>query len=383
MLFHGFNDRPQQQAKLASYLFHNGFNVYNVFLADMYVVKMNSDGSGGDATGTWAKTVYRPEVLQLVQSKLQDPANQPKLQPILPRLQAGTFTPDDIATIDAILGPDLSVEKLKGAWQDPGSDAWNQLFLAHDATAGESLLESARHSDFADYVKDATARLADLAPMPGPIFIGGLSVGGAMALALGEADGGRRVRSIVAHAPWLDSFQPQTNLQIMMAGPLDDKVGAAGGQYPITWPNHRIDMSPASIAANLALGAWTAKPERVATLATIPTATITTEADDSADNAATATLNAAMTSNAAVAPLHVAASYPKALNIGHAMTDPENYPDNNPISYNRFFRTLYQESYRFYLTGGIDQNNLVSTSQDPSLPQVSCVTPDFPARCAQ
>lgn len=26
VLFHGFNDRPHQQAKLASYLFHNGFD---------------------------------------------------------------------------------------------------------------------------------------------------------------------------------------------------------------------------------------------------------------------------------------------------------------------------------------------------------------------
>ena len=39
ILFHGFNDRPQQQAALGSYLFHSGFNVYNVFLVNHWLVE--------------------------------------------------------------------------------------------------------------------------------------------------------------------------------------------------------------------------------------------------------------------------------------------------------------------------------------------------------
>jgi len=103
--------------------------------------------------------------------------------------------------------------------------------------------------------------------------------------------------------------------------------------------------APANIAANLALGAWTVQPSNVAKLALIPTALITTEIDDSADNKATMQLHAAFKQNPAVAPLHVEGHYPSALRVGHAMTDPENYRDDNG-TWNRNWRTLYQENRR-------------------------------------
>ena len=376
VLFHGFNDRPHQQAKLASYLFHNGFNVYNVFLANMFMV---------EGTDFWPKTTYRPELLAALQRKLAAPAVQTVLQPILPRLQAGTMTPEDVVALDRILGPEISTAKIKEAWTNPGGDAWKQLMSARDAAAGETLVDAARHADFMAYVHDASDRLADLSDMPGPLFISGLSVGGTVALAAAAADGGRRVRGVVSHAPWLQSIDPKNNTQVMLAGPLDAAITVAGGQYPMEWDSHHIKFSPASISATLALGSWTAKPENVRALAAIPTAQVVTEDEDSADNAASGQLQAAFTSDPRIAALHARVTYPKTLHVRHAMTDPENYQEGDPAgpSWNHYWRTLYQESFRFYTTGAMSQENLVRHDPDRALPKPGCAMPDYPQRCGQ
>ncbi|MFO0680267.1 MAG: hypothetical protein U0169_27335 [Polyangiaceae bacterium] len=369
VLFHGFNDRPYQQAKLASYLFHAGFNVYNAFLATM---------TTNEGTKSWPKTTYRPEVLATVQGKLQNPANVATLQPILPRIQSGALTDQDLLAIDGVLAPELSIANLKNAWTHPGGDDFKKLFNFHEPKANESLYDTAKQADFLQYVRDAKERLDDLADIPGPMFVGGLSVGGALAVALAETDGGRRVRGVMSHAPWFQSLEPKNNLQIMLGGPLDENATMIGAPYPIVWENHQIPMSPANIAANLALGAWSAMPANVATLARIPTAFITTDAEDSADNVATGKLLGALQSDPRVAALHVAANYPANLNVGHALTDPENYTADK---WNHFYRTLYQESFRFYTTGTVSQKNLVSKAQDDALPKASCVLADFPGRC--
>ena len=377
VLFHGFNDRPHQQAKLASYLFHNGFNVYNVFLANHMMVP---------GTQHWPKTVYKPEVLATLQRKLGAPENQAVLQPLLPRIQAGeALSNDDLAALDRVLSPELSVDTLKSAWTDPGGQAWQKLFLTRTPAANESLAQASASSDFMDFVRDASARIADLDSLPGPVFVGGLSVGGTVALAAAAADGGRRVRAVMSHAPWLQSIEPKNNLQVMLAGPLDEKIALAGGQYPIAWANHQIAFSPASIAADLALGAWTARPENVRKLATIPTAQIVTDDEDSADNTASGALHAAFTMEPRVAPMHVRFAYPKSLHVGHAMTDPENYVDGpaDTRGWNQYWRTLYQESFRFYTTGTISPDNVGQKRPDANVPTPPCSMPDFSDRCGQ
>ncbi len=376
ILFHGYNDRPHQQAKLGSYLFHNGFNVYNVFLANMFMVP---------GTDYWPKTTYKPEVLATIQRKLAAPAVQEVIQPILPRLQTGALTPEDVIAIDRILNPQLSTGMIKEAWSQPGGNAWKQLMTTHEPAEGESLLDAAKQADFMTYVRDASARIADLSDMPGPLFVSGLSVGGTVALAAGAADGGRRIKGIVSHAPWLASVDPKNNTQLMIAGPLDKAIGVAGGQYPIQWESHKIPFSPASISATLALGSWTAQPENVRTLARIPTAQVVTEDEDSADNNASGKLHAALSSDARVAGLHVRVAYPKELHVRHAITDPENYKEGDPAgpSWNRYWRTLYQESFRFYTTGTMNQANLVKKAIDPALPRPACAMPDNPHRCGE
>jgi len=376
VLFHGFNDRPHQQAKLGSYLFHSGFNVYNVYLANMYMVQ---------GTDFWPKTTYKPELLVALQRKLAAPAVQTELQPLLPRLQAGTMTAADTVTLDRILSPELNTSMIKEAWTNPGGEAWKRLMSSQGSTEGQSLPEAARTADFMAYVKDATDRIADLADMPGPVFVSGLSVGGTVALAAAAADGGRRVKGVVSHSPWLRSVDPKATTQIMIAGPLDKLIGVAGGQYPLKWESHQIEFSPASISATLALGAWTAKPENVRTLAQIPTAQVVTDDEDSADNTASGALQTAFTSDPRVAGLHARVSYPENLHVRHAITDPENYKDGDPAgpSWNRYWRTLYQESFRFYTTGVMNQENLVRRDIDNSIPKPACNMPDFPHRCGE
>lgn len=376
VLFHGFNDRPHQQAKLASYLFHNGFNVYNVFLANMYMV---------EGTDYWPKTVFRQDVLATLLGKLSAPENQTVLQPILPRLQSGALTGEDKIALDRILGPQLSLEMLVAAWGEPGGEKWKRLYQTHTPADGESLVDSAHKADFMDYVRDASERIAELSDLPGPIFVQGLSVGGTVALAAAAADGGRRVKGVVSHAPWLQSIDPKNNTQVMIAGPLDSLIGAAGGQYPIRWDSHRIAFSPASISATLALGSWTASPSNVQKLSAIPTAQVVTEDEDSADNAASGKLHAAFASNAASAALHARVTYPRDLHVRHAITDPENYRDGDPAgpSWNRYWRTLYQESFRFFTTGKMSQENLVRREIDTALPKPACVMSEYPQRCGQ
>ncbi|MBS2014759.1 MAG: hypothetical protein JST00_17860 [Deltaproteobacteria bacterium] len=376
VLFHGYNDRPHQQAKLASYLFHNGFNVYNVFLANMFMV---------EGTDYWPKTVFRQDVLATLLGKLSAPENQTVLQPILPRLQAGTLTSEDQLALDRILGPELSLEALAAAWREPGGEKWKRLYQTHMPTETESLVDAAHRADFMDYVRDASARIAELSDLPGPIFVQGLSVGGTVALAAAAFDGGRRVKGVVSHAPWLQSVDPKNNTQLMVAGPLDSLVSAAGGQYPIRWETHRIAFSPASVSATLALGTWTKGAANVETLAAIPTAQVVTEDEDSADNGASADLHASLVARAPLAPLHVRLAYPRDLRVRHAITDPENYREGDPAgpSWNRYWRTLYQESFRFYTTGTMSAENLLRRELDPALPKPACVMTEFPQRCGQ
>jgi hypothetical protein len=41
---------------------------------------------------------------------------------------------------------------------------------------------------------------------------------------------------------------------------------------------------------------------------------------------------------------------------------------------NRFWQSLYQETFRFLTTGEIDPNNMSNLEQDPDLPQVLPLT---------
>ena len=84
--------------------------------------------------------------------------------------------------------------------------------------------------------------------------------------------------------------------------------------------------------------------------------------DNSAALAPVTQLQNALTANSTFAPLHPAIlTYPASANVGHAMTDPEGYPaeftsQDQGGSWNHYWRTLYQEAFRFFTTGNVDQS---------------------------
>lgn len=388
ILFHGFNDRPQQQAALASYLFHSGFNVYNAFLVNHWRVP---------GTAFWPKTAYRLDVLERVKTELEKPENAAAIAVLKNHLespntspehaQPGTLDEEDTGILDQILAPaGLSSSDIKDAWTDPGGPSFRKLFNFDNGNLNSPT------PDFLTFITDAQARLDDLKAMPGPVFISGLSVGGAVVLGLAEAEvaanpdpRNRRIRGVISQAGWLKSISDDTQSQVMLVGPLDDKVTAAGGSYPISWPNHKVEFSPASIAATAALGSYVTREQRVAALATVRTAFITTNVEVSADNKAVKKLFDAM--NAGIPNYHQYVEYPAGHNVGHAMTDPENYRGEEAAGsggnhWNVYWRTLYQEIFRFYTTGKIDQRQLFSKEQDNALPRVACKIPgEFAYRC--
>ena len=194
LLFHGFSDRPIQQSKLASYLFHTGFNVYNVFLAGHYMTP---------GTQYWARTVYQTKVEQTVQANLAIPANAAALQAVLPDLQSGNITASDVAVLNQIVSP-YSYQEIMQARQDPRllGTFQDPLQRAEGHERSELLPEMNSGADsITQYIRDAETRLAELASMPGPVFINGLSIGGEVSLALTESDGGNRVRGVFAQSP--------------------------------------------------------------------------------------------------------------------------------------------------------------------------------------
>lgn len=383
VLFHGFNDRPLQQAKLASYLFHSGFNVYNVHLAFHYLVP---------GTENWPRTVYQPAMLAANAQKLKSPS----LQPIIARLalkfsEGNTPTLSDLTAADlteintALAQPPfpISSETFAKAWANPTSTDFKTLFVTPNSaappkTAGE-ILAAAQTADYMSFITEARARISEVAEL-GPVFLGGLSVGGALALAAAADDGGKNVKGTMAHAPWLKSIDASNNTQTSLLAPLDKDINRVKqGSYPMVWGNHQIPFSPASIAADLALGSWTGV--NAAKLVKIPTAMIVTDAEKSAHNPSSQALHEGLVAAAGGAVPHVRAAYPPADKIGHALTDPENYANgnlddpNNAERWNSRWRQLYQESFRFYTSGAIDSQNLFTSDpkvQDARIPVVKC-----------
>ncbi len=390
VLFHGFNDRPLQQAKLASYLFHSGFNVYNVHLAFHYLVP---------GTDSWPRTVYEKDVLAANSLKLQSPALRPIVARIVLKFSEGLapsledLSPGDLSAINGALQQQpfpITTESFANAWANPTSAEFKTLFGVPSSgpapATADGILAAAQKADYASFIAEARARISEVSGL-GPVFLGGLSVGGAVALAAAADDGGAHVKGTMAHAPWLKSVNDGNNKQTSLLAPLDQDINKVkAGSYPMIWGNHKIAFSPASIAADLALGSWVGA--NAAKLVGIPTAMVVTDAEKSAHNPSSQALHDGLSRAAAGRVPHVRAAYPAEDKIGHALTDPENYANgdltdaNNAEHWNTRWRQLYQESFRFYTSGKIDSTNLLTAdprSQDATIPQVKCRATEWDA----
>ncbi len=333
MLFHGFSAKPHQMWRLADYLFQNGFNVYQPSIAGHSFIH---------PAKTWPQVDLKPEIADPLKAKVaQDPvlqtyfgniANNPDgvAQPN-PLQQAALVA--RLVNIEPRL---LDIVKSIETSDDPDFD--NYFISSHLA-----------------YLTYAKARLADLDAIPGSIYTVGLSVGGAVALALAAAKPDR-VQKVVTYAPLLQVYGEQRRQYVNLTGPLDLKE--MGWDPTLLFPvgcftaadrfGDSVVMSPASIAA----------------LKKIPIFMVLTENEDAAD---IKTNQAFYEETGAEQDGNRYYLYRAMDLVPHPMIDPTEVSQNMS---NRFWQSLYQETFRFLTVGDVDIPNMGNLEQDPQLPQV-------------
>lgn len=332
LMLHGFSAKPDQMWRLADYLFRNGFNVYQATLAGEAFIP---------PAKYWPQVDLKPEILSPLREKVK---KDPVLQNFfanLPSEPAQFQRPSyrqQMALITRLLLIEprlLDIAKAATFDNDPDFDRYFD-------------------SSHMDYLTDARARLAELDAMPGPIYTVGLSVGGAVALALG-ADRPDRVKKVVAYAPLLEIYDDKRELYIKIAGPLD--ISETGWD-----PNLRFPVGAFTAAARF--GTYVRQPENINALRNVPTFLTLTENEDAAHVETNLDFFKAIGGESKG---HRCYLYPESDLVPHPMIDPTT-PSQGMT--NRFWQSLYQETFRFLTKGVIDPKNMSSLDQNSDLPQV-------------
>lgn len=309
LLFHGFSNRPEQMSKLASYLFHSGYNIYNVFLSRHY----KAPGSK-----FWPKLLYRLDQLHNINNTNIDPTFAAKVQRIYEKQE-----------------PELFAQVFETGVRDQGGQA------------------------FDGWITDAKERLAQLDDLPGPVYVVGLSLGSAIALRLGVEDGGRRIKGIVAHGPYLQEKGEDRRKAIKFFGPV-------GMQNQVL---NKQEFSGATAAAQHYLANSLFLDDKLTALANVPTFMVMTDSDDSADTGRTKELQQKLVEKAGDRVKHLEFTYDGNAHVGHAMTDPRDYEENDGRR-NFRYKALYQETLDFFVNQKIDGNHLYQHGLRGDLPKV-------------
>ncbi|MBW4483180.1 MAG: alpha/beta fold hydrolase [Tildeniella torsiva UHER 1998/13D] len=340
LMFHGFSAKPHQMSRLADYLFRNGFNVYQATLAGHAYVNPDQN---------WPQVDLKPEILVPLREKVNA---DPVLQHFLANLAAsgeGATTPSPVQMVGLMarlskLEPRL-LDIIAAIERDNDPDFDRYFVSSHLA-----------------YLSDAQARLAELEALPGPVYTVGLSVGGAVALALG-AKNPQRVAKVVAFAPLLEVYGGATRERyINLAGPLDVKE--------FGWDELRFPLG-CFTAANR-FGAFVQSKDNIAALRPQPTLMILTENEDAAD----LQTNQKFAQSLSQASLfkrygnHYQYTFPSEALVPHPMVDPLEVSQNMG---NDYWKPMYQEVFRFlteteFNSGSLEQINEVSGL--PPVPQI-------------
>lgn len=334
LIFHGFSAKPHQCWRLADYLFRNGFNVYQPSIAGHTLI---------NPAKNWPQVDLKPEIANPLKEKAQ---NDPVLQVYLANLANNpeAVTPLQQAAIVARL---VTIEprllEIIQAIETPNDPNFGTYYS----------------SSHLNYLLDAKARLAEIDSLPGPVYTVGLSVGGATALGLAAARPDR-VKRTVAYAPLLKVYGVDRRYYVNLAGPLDIKE--------MGWdPNLQFPVG-ALTAADRFGSSVVLSPEFVQAIQQVPTFLVLTENEDAADIQTNQDffekIGAEQNSNHCYL-------YPKEAMVPHPMVDPTEVSQNMS---NRFWQSLYQETYRFLTTGGVNQQNMSRLTQDLNLPQVPPVS---------
>lgn len=333
MMFHGFSAKPHQMWRLADYLFRNGFNVYQPSIAGHVYV---------NPAQTWPQVDLKPEIADPLKEKVQKDLVLQNYFANLQHTSAGSSRPSSLQQM-ALMARLVAIEPrlldIVQAIETPNDPDFDRYFI----------------SSHLDYLTHALARLADLETMPGPIYTVGLSVGGAVALAL-AANCPDRVQQAVAYAPLLRIDGEDRRRYVNLSGPLD--ISESGWDPSLRFPVGALT------AADRFGSSVVLSPESLGALQMIPTFLVLTENEDAADIKTNQDFFSKIGGEANRHQYHF---YPASDLVPHPMVDPTEVSQGMS---NRFWQSLYQETFRFLTTGQVDRANLSNLEQNPDLPAV-------------
>jgi alpha-beta hydrolase superfamily lysophospholipase len=335
LMFHGFSARPHQMARLASYLHGQGFNVYQAPLAghayripDKY----------------WPQVDLKPEILHPLREKIStDPELQQALVDITGKIESASPSPLQmlklVARLQQLEPRLLDIVAAIERDQDPDFDRY--FIGSHMA-----------------YLQDAEARLAELEALPGPIYTVGLSVGGAVALALG-AQHPQRVTQVVAYAPLLEVHGQDRERYINLAGPLDIRE--------FGWDDLRFPLG--CFTATNRFGAFVRQKDNITALRTTPTLMVLTTNEDAARVTTNQRFHDALCRAFPWRQYdnHFLYTFPSEARVPHPMVDPLEYSQG---MCNQYWQPMYQETFRFLSQTEFRGNSLTQPVPVPDLPSV-------------
>lgn len=332
LLFHGFSAKPHQMSRLADYLFHNGFNVYQPSIAGHPLIQPAKN---------WPQVDLKPEIAEPFKEKAsQDPVLQAFMANLSSNPEGAQLSPiQQAALVSRLVKIEprlLDIVKSIESSDDPDFD---EYFI----------------SSHLDYLTNAKDRLAEVASIPGDVYTIGLSVGGAAALALAAADPDR-VKKTVVYAPLLRVYGEQRRQYVNLTGPLDIKE--------MGWDPNLLFPVGCFTAADRFGGSVVMSPTSMESLKKVPIFMVLTENEDAAD---IKTNQAFYEETGAEQDGNRYYLYRAMDLVPHPMVDPTEVSQNMS---NRYWQSLYQETFRFLTTGEVDIPNMGNLEQDPNLPQV-------------
>jgi alpha-beta hydrolase superfamily lysophospholipase len=332
LLFHGFSARPHQMSRLASYLFENGFNIYQCTLAGHALV---------NPAKNWPLITLKPEYANPLKQKVkQDPILSRFVRDSQTSLSSRVSPLMQRALLTRLLALEPELIKIRRAIEKPNDPNFDRYFS----------------SSHMDYLRAARDRMAELAAMPGPIYAVGLSVGGAVALGL-AASAPDRVQKVVAYAPLLEVYGSDRRQYIELTGPLG--LAEMGWDPALQFPVGCLT------AADRFGGSYVHSRSAVQTLRSIPTLLVLTENEDAADIATNRRFFRDIGGNR---HRHRTYLYEAGDLVPHPMVDPTEVSQGMS---NQFWKSLYQETFRFLTQGEISPANLASLAQSTDLPPVA------------
>ncbi len=336
MMFHGFSAKPHQMWRLADYLFRNGFNVYQCTLAGHTFI---------NPAKNWPQVDLKPEIAVPLREKV---AKDPVLQNFFRNLEnsSGGFNRPNSMQQMALVARLVAIEPrlldIVKAIESPNDPAFDQYFT----------------SSHMEFLTNATARLNELASLPGPIYTVGLSVGGAVALGL-AATYPDRIKKVVTYAPLLKVYGAENRRYVNLGGPLDLKE--------MGWdPTLRFPLG-CFTAADRFGSSYVMGGAAIQALKETPIFMVLTANEDAAD---IKTNQDFYDKTGAEQDGNRYYFYRAEDLVPHPMVDPTEVSQGMS---NRFWQSLYQETFRFLTTGEVDARNLGNLDQNADLPPVPAV----------